>query len=102
MSCFFNLKIIESLSFDDENKDPVVLATRNDDAHCVLERLFFIDHVSAVNSSKNISMSSTKSPKSDSSNGVPMARPFDEFATDVTSNNPLDGQGFGTTKSDKD
>jgi hypothetical protein len=97
------LKIIESLSFDDDNKSPSVLATRNDDGHCLLERLFFVDHVSAVNSPKNISMSSTKSPKPDSSNAVPKARPFDEFTIDVKpSNNTFDGQDFATTKSDKD
>ena len=46
-------------------------------------------------------MSATKSSKPNASNGVPMARPFDEFATDIAIN-PLDEQSFGTIKSDKD
>ncbi len=98
------METIESLSFADENKNPVELATTTNNDHCILERLFYLNNVSAVNSSTNMSMSpTTKSPKSNSSNAVPTARPFDEFSADITTSaSPFDGQGFGTTKSDKD
>ncbi len=103
-SSFLIYKKIGSPSFDDNNTDPFVLATATNNGQCLLERLFFTNHVSAVNSSTNTSMSSNKSPKTNLSNAVPKARPFDEFFTGITSTstNPLDGQSFGATKSDKD
>ncbi|CAF2363891.1 unnamed protein product [Rotaria sp. Silwood2] len=93
------------LPFDDNTTSPVVLATTSTDGQCLLERLFSINNVSAVNSSKNMSMSATKSTKKNLSNTVPMARPFDEFSTGIAiiPSGPLDGQNFDQTiKSDKD
>ncbi|CAF0729619.1 unnamed protein product [Rotaria sp. Silwood1] len=93
------------LSFDDNNTSPIVLATISKNGQCLLERFFSINNVSAVNSYTNISMSTTKSTKTNLSNAVLMARPFDEFTTDIAiiPSGPLDTHSFDkTTKSDKD
>ncbi|CAF1265461.1 unnamed protein product [Adineta steineri] len=98
-------KNLEFSSFDDDNINRTVLTTTNTNGYCLRERLFSINNVSAINSSKNTSMSSIKSTKTSLSNAVPMARPFDEFSIGITiiPSYPLDGQSLGTTiKSDKD
>lgn len=95
------MRFLEPLSFDKETTDPVVLATNTENDSSVLDQILTINHV-FTNNSKITSMSATKSFKTNPSNGWPMARPFDEFATDIASINPLDEQSFGTIKSDKD
>lgn len=97
------MNVVESLSFKDDTTNSVVSTTITNNAdHCLFERFLTINHVSAANSVTTTAMCSTKSPKSNSSNAVPMARPFDEFSSDVTSANALDEQSFGAIKSDKD
>lgn len=94
-------RTVKPLSFDKETTDPVVLATNTENDSSLLDQILTINHV-FTNNSKITSMSATKSFKTNASNGWPMARPFDEFATDIASINPLDEQSFGTIKSDKD
>ncbi|CAF1180124.1 unnamed protein product [Rotaria sordida] len=94
----------QSLSFDTNDTSPLVIATTNTNGPCLLERLFSTNNVSAVNSSTNISMSATKSTKTNLSNGVLMARPFDEFPIGITiiPSGPLDEHNIDkTTKSDQ-
>ena len=63
-------------SFDDVAvSPPVVIATTTPDGQILVERVFTIEHVRAVNPLKMIAE----------------ARPFDEFAADSGSNNPADG-----------
>lgn len=83
-------------SFDDADANaPVVLATRTDSGHILLERVYKIENVTAVNNSANLRTHPL------SSNTIAMARPFDEFASDSnTSTNTSDLPSDNTTKSD--
>ncbi|CAF4554304.1 unnamed protein product [Rotaria socialis] len=96
---FLIKKKLEIFSFDNDNASPIVLTTKNGNGQYSLKRLFSINNVSAVNSSKNISMSAIKSTKTNLSNAGPMARPFDEFSTGIMMipTAPLDEQNFDKT-----
>jgi hypothetical protein len=86
LSFFFSLKKIACFSFDDADvSTPVVFATTTADGHIVFERLFQIEHVTAINPSTTIRMSQIDQTKSISSSNISMARPFDEFPTDAQS-----------------
>jgi len=68
----------------------VVFATRTTDGHFLFERLFQIEHVTAINPSTTIRMHQTKTI---SSSTISMARPFEDISMDPTMpNNPLDVQ----------
>jgi hypothetical protein len=80
---------------------PVVFATTTTNGHFLFERLFQINHVNAINPSTAIRMHPINQKKTDSSNTVSMARPFDEFPANP--NDSVDVQSNGIiTKSDKD
>ena len=83
-------------SLDDADVNaPVVLATRTDTGHILLERVYKIENVTAINNSANLRTHPL------SSNTVAMARPFDEFASDSnTSADAPDLPSDNTTKSD--
>ncbi|CAF1568358.1 unnamed protein product [Rotaria magnacalcarata] len=86
-------------SFDNDNASPIVLNTKPGNGQYLLKRLFSINNVFTVNSSKNISMSTIKSTKTNLSNAGPMARPFDEFSTGIMMipTAPSDEQSFDKT-----
>lgn len=83
---------------------PVVFATETTNPRFLFERLFQINHVTAINPSTTIRMHQINQTKTTSTNIVSMARPFDEFLTNPTMpNTPLDVQSNSIiTKSDKD
>ncbi|CAF0925424.1 unnamed protein product [Adineta steineri] len=87
------------VSFDDNDvATPVVFTTTTANPHFLFERLFQVDHVTAINPSSAIRMHQINSTKTNFSNTISMARPFDEFAISSTiPNNPHDT----VTKTDK-
>ncbi|UJR25399.1 hypothetical protein I4U23_006746 [Adineta vaga] len=102
---------LSSLLVDDNNNNtsPIVLTITDKNGYGLSERLLSIDHVSATNFSKNSPMSSSKSAKTNLSNPVAMARPFDVFLTTVpviSATGSFDDKSLATTttaiKSDKD
>jgi hypothetical protein len=67
-------------SFDDTVvSNHVVIATRTPDDHFLVERVYHIEHVAAINS-----------PPSDRKDTALPARPFDEFPADPTGSNSSD------------
>jgi hypothetical protein len=84
------LKNLACFSFDDTDVSTPVVITTTTNGHILFERIFQIEHVTAINPSTKIRI---HQPKSISSNTVPMAQPFDEHLVDsTTSNNPSDVQ----------
>ncbi len=86
MKYFIFNNILACFSFDGADvSTPVVFATRRTDGHILFERLYQIEHVTAINPTDTIRIQP-----------IPTAQPFDEFSTpDVQNDNTI-------TKSDWD
>jgi hypothetical protein len=99
-SLFFSLNNLACFTFDDPDvSTPVVFAATTTNGHILFERIFQIEHVTAIRPSTEISMRHINQKNTISSSTVSMAKPFDEFSTDpTTSNNPPDVQSNGMTK----
>lgn len=94
---YLGFVFLECFSFDDTDvSTPVVFTT---DGHFLIERVYQIEHVTAINSSA-IRMHQLNQSKPKPSTTLSPARPFDEFPGDSSSPNNPDGQGDSTTKSD--
>ncbi len=99
----FSLNNLACFTFDDPDvSTPVVFAATTTNGHILFERIFQIEHVTAIRPSTEISMRHINQKNTISSSTVSMAKPFDEFSTDsTTSNNPPDVQSNNmTTKTD--
>jgi hypothetical protein len=99
-----NIYFLGCFSFDDTDiATPVVFATQTTNGHFLFDRLFQINHVTAINPTTAIRMHPINQTKTHSSSTVSMARPFDEFLTNPTNpNSPHDVQSNSIiTKPDK-